>query len=197
VPLMQNCSSRHRKRPARMNSLPPDEELEPEAADYTPSKSARKREALAAQALGEELIGLDDATLDTLALPEPLVAAIREARRISSRSAGVRQRQYIGRLMRTVDLAQVRRLIEARHQAAAGDARHFRSLETWRARLLDEPDALEALAREHPQLERAVWQRAIAAAAAERARSGGRGAQRALFRMLRELLQAARPADGT
>ncbi len=179
-----------------MSPLPPEEEFEPDAADEAPSKSARKRDALAAQALGEELISLDDAALDTLALPEALLAAIREARRIRSRSAGVRQRQYIGRLMRAVDLGQVRHLLAARHQLAAHEAQRFRDLESWRARLLDEPDGLEALAREHPELERALWQRAIAAAAAERAGAGNRGAQRALFRMLRDLLQGPGQAAG-
>jgi len=96
-----------------------------ERGDARPSKSARKREALAAQRLGEELIGLTDADLDALALPELLVDAIREARAIRSRGAGARQRQYIGRLMRAVDvpsvrgaLAERRRALEERGEAA-------------------------------------------------------------------------------
>ena len=43
-----------------------DEQQQVEAA--TPSKSARKRAALAAQQLGEKLIGLKDAELDALAV---------------------------------------------------------------------------------------------------------------------------------
>jgi len=78
-----------------------------------PSKSARKREAHALQSLGERLIRLRDAELATLDLPEPLVDAILEARRIKSRAAGARQRQYIGRLMRDIDPAPIRRALDA------------------------------------------------------------------------------------
>jgi 5-(carboxyamino)imidazole ribonucleotide mutase len=83
-----------------------------------PSKSALKREALAAQKLGEQLILLKDADLDALQLPERLSDAIRQARRIRSRAAGARQRQYIGKLMREIDLEPILAAL-----AASGDGR--------------------------------------------------------------------------
>ena len=79
-----------------------------------PSKSARKRDALALQKLGEELIEAPDELLDRLGLPERLVDAIRLARRITSRGAMVRQRQFIGKLMRGVDPAPIEQLLLAR-----------------------------------------------------------------------------------
>jgi 5-(carboxyamino)imidazole ribonucleotide mutase len=87
-----------------------------------PSKSALKRAALAAQRLGEELILLKDADLDALALPERLSDAIRQARRIRSRAAGARQRQYIGKLMREIDLEPIQAAL-----AAAADGRPIRA----------------------------------------------------------------------
>jgi 5-(carboxyamino)imidazole ribonucleotide mutase len=83
-----------------------------------PSKSAMKRAALAAQKLGEALILLKDADLDALKLPERLCEAIRQARRIRSRAAGARQRQYIGKLMRAIDLLPIQAAL-----AAAGSGR--------------------------------------------------------------------------
>ena len=53
-----------------------------------PSKSARKRAAQAAQDLGEALVGLRDAELTALELPEILSEAIRAARSIRSRAGG-------------------------------------------------------------------------------------------------------------
>jgi ribosome-associated protein len=72
--------------------------------ELPPSKSARKREALARQKLGERLARLKDAELATLALPEGLLDALLEARRISAHGARARQFQYVGRLMRDVDV---------------------------------------------------------------------------------------------
>jgi ribosome-associated protein len=168
----------------------PESDDSPEEAESSepPSKSARKRAASAAQQLGEQLIGLPDAELAPLALPEPLLQAIREARRIASRSAGARQRQYIGRLMREIDTARVRALLEERDLRNAREAQRFRELEAWRERLLAEPAALDELERAHPGLERAAWQGAILAARAERDARRTPAAGRTLFRMLRELL---------
>lgn len=77
---------------------------EPEAPEQQrPSRSARKREALALQELGVRLTLLKPAQLQQLPLPEPLLAAVLEAQQLKSRAALARQRQYIGKLMRTLD----------------------------------------------------------------------------------------------
>ncbi|HUN24685.1 MAG TPA: ribosome biogenesis factor YjgA [Steroidobacteraceae bacterium] len=167
------------------------------ALDEPPSRSARKRSAEAAQALGEALIALTDVELAALELPERLVTAIREARSIRSRSASARQRQYIGRLMREIDPKTVEAALAVRRERAALEALRFKRLESWRARLLadDTGAALSALAVEHPQIERGEWARAIAAARAARGRErGADGAARRLFRMLRALLEGERRA---
>ncbi len=97
------------------------------AAEARPaSKSARKRTALAAQALGEQLIELRDAELDALGLPERLAEAIRDARAIKSRGAGARQRQYIGRLMREIDADAVRGALDAGRARSALEAERSR-----------------------------------------------------------------------
>lgn len=170
--------------------------MQPEADEHEEyeyeSKSARKRAAQAAQDLGEELIRLPDAQLDALNLPERLLDAIREARRIKSRAASVRQRQYIGKLMREIDLAPIRAALADRDAQAALAAQRFKRLEAWRTRLLDEgATALDELLRLHPELDRAEWQKRIDAAATERSRTGAAGpAYRELFRALRAALEA-------
>jgi len=155
-----------------------------------PSKSARKRAALAAQRLGERLIGFKDAELDALGLPERLVEAIREARRIRSRGAGARQRQLIGKLMREIDLGAVQDALAARDAEVALASQRFHRVESWRDRLIGEPAAaLDELVRTHPHINRTQWEQAVAAARAERAPGGGAGAaSRTLFQLLRELL---------
>jgi ribosomal 50S subunit-associated protein YjgA (DUF615 family) len=77
---------------------------EPEASEQQrPSRSARKREALALQELGVRLTSLKPAQLQQLSLPEQLLAAVLEAQQLKSRAALARQRQYIGKLMRMLD----------------------------------------------------------------------------------------------
>ena len=78
-----------------------------------PSKSSRKRDAHALQKLGERLIGMREKDFKTLPLPETLVEAIQEARRITSQQALARQRQYIGKLMRDVNMEPLEKALAA------------------------------------------------------------------------------------
>jgi ribosome-associated protein len=172
----------------RFSRPDPDEDAQP--LFDGPSKSVLKREAHRAQALGEELIALNDAELAALGLPEPLYEAIVAARSISSRSGGARQRQYIGKLMRDIDLTRVREALGAKAARAALEAQRFQRAEGWRARLLEGgPEALAALRTAYPALDEAQWLKRVAAARGERQRTGAGGvASRELFRALRELL---------
>jgi ribosome-associated protein len=154
-----------------------------------PSKSARKREATSLQELGVELSTLPDAEIEALELPENLANAIRELRRLSSHGAQVRQRQYIGKLMRKIDPEPLRARLADRKRQHDVEIRHFQSIERWRDRLLSESDtALREFLEEHPQAERAALERLVQRAAHERAEGRSPAAARELFALLRQLL---------
>ena len=163
-----------------------------------PSKSSRKRAAHAAQDLGAELISMRDSELAALNLPESLVDAVLEARRITSRGGLARQRQYIGKLMRDVDPEPIRALLASRNTVNARDAESFKRVEAWRERLIVEgAPALEELERWRPGLDRDEWARRVNAAREERARTAATGtAGRELFRALRALLDRQTTAAG-
>jgi ribosome-associated protein len=107
-----------------------DEEAGDELDDALerPSRSARKRAAEALQKLGVALTRLRPAQLRSLQqqlqLPETLFEALLEAQRLRSRVALARQRQYIGRLMRTVDGAPIERALT--EFSRSGDAKMAR-----------------------------------------------------------------------
>ncbi len=179
-----------------MTSEPPKRRQDPADDFEGPSKSARKRAAHAAQDLGEELIRLRDSDLESLGLPERVVDAIREARRITSRGGGARQRQYIGKLMRDVDIEPIRALLASRNQIDARETERFKRVEAWRERLIATgTPALDELERWRPGIDRDEWSRKLSAAQNERTRTGGTGpAGRELFRALRALFDADTPA---
>ncbi|HMN79030.1 MAG TPA: DUF615 domain-containing protein, partial [Burkholderiaceae bacterium] len=64
------------------------------APDEPPSKSQRKRDSHALQALGERLVALSDEQLRRVPLTEPLAEAIALARRVTAREG----RQLLHRL---------------------------------------------------------------------------------------------------
>ena len=173
-----------------MTSDPPRKPSRDDEFEYDgPSKSSRKRAAHAAQDLGEELIQMPDGDLDALNLSETLVDAVREARRITSRGGLARQRQYIGKLMRDIDIEPIKAFLASRNKISAQETERFKRVEAWRERLLVEgAPALEELQRWRPAIDHGEWARRVSTAQAERSRTGGSGpATRELFKALRAL----------
>ena len=106
--------------------------------DSKPSKSERKREQLELQRLGESLIGLDAQTLAALPLSDQLREAVLQAASIRSRAALRRQKQFIGKLMRSVDPEPIRTAVARLTVDDAAAKRLFAQAERWRDRLVEE-----------------------------------------------------------
>jgi ribosome-associated protein len=155
------------------------------------SKTQRKKEMHALQQLGAALVELPPAQLDSLPLSEELAAAVREAHRIASHEARRRHLQYIGRIMREVDPGPIRAALEdLQGRSGAARARH-RRIEQWRERLLADDGALTDFAREHAQADLQALRTLIRNARAEISAKRTPHAQRALFRVLRDLEQGS------
>ena len=165
---------------------PQDYQAEP------PSKSELKRQSRDLQDLGQALVDLPAAEFDALPVPEDLRDAIVAARRITSHGARVRQRLYIGKLLRNIDPEPIREALANRAEVDRQRVRREHTIEAWRDRLLaDEPAAWTELAvlvgaDNLPQLRSLVRQ-----ARAERDAARAPSAARQLFRRLRDLLAAA------
>jgi ribosome-associated protein len=152
------------------------------------SKSARKREAASLQELGVELAALPDREIDGLELPDDLITALRDLRRLPTHGAQLRQRQYIGKLMRKIDPEPLLAKLKERKQRHDVEVRHFQRIETWRDRLLQEPDAIDQLLEEHPDADRGELARLVEKAAKERLDQRPPSGARELFAFLRRLL---------
>lgn len=156
--------------------------------EETPSKTRRKKEMLALQELGVELVGLADEKLAALDLPETLRDALVQARRITGFEARRRHFQYIGKLMRSVDPAPIQAMLAEQRARARRQSAALQRAETWRERLLVDPDALAELLAERPQADAKRLRTLVESARHERARAQPPHSARELFRVLREIL---------
>ncbi len=159
-----------------------------ETADERLSKSARKREAAALQELGVQLSALPDQEIKALELPENLFVALRDLRRLPSHGAQVRQRQYIGKLMRNIDPEPVLAKLAERKRSHDLEIRSFQQIERWRDRLLSEPAAAAELLQEYPRADRATLMKLLEKAERERLEQRSPAGARELFAFLRQLL---------
>ncbi len=161
--------------------------------DFGPSKSQRKRECDAAQKLGEELLTLRSSDLNSFDLPEELKTALHSALKLKSRSALKRQRQYIGKLMRTADSESIaKQLAYIKHKNDFNTAR-LKRIEQWRDRLLgddkdvDEKTAISELITTFPDIDRQHINQLVRQAKYELAQNKPPAAARKLYKYLREL----------
>ncbi len=154
------------------------------------SRTKKKQQVEELQKLGAALVELGAVQLDALALPAPLLAAVRDAQRISSHEARRRQLQYIGRIMRSVDPEPLRAALAAIAGQSALARAQQRRLENWRERLIGDDQALTAFASEHPGADLQALRTLIRNARKEIAASRPPRAQRELFRVLRDFSHA-------
>ena len=104
-----------------------------------------KRESTEIQKLGEDLLTLRAELLTRLQLPEKLVEAIAESKRITNFEGKRRQMQFIGKLMRKLEPEQheaIRVALVEQHTPSALETQTLHQAEMWRDRLLADDDAL-------------------------------------------------------
>lgn len=126
---------------------------EPEHEYRGPSKSQRKREMTALQALGERLVALPANKLTQLPIGERLLDSVRQAQRIKSHEARRRQLQFIGKLMRDADSDAIAAQLAIWDNGSREQAALFHALEAWRDRLIESDDALTALLQHAPHVD--------------------------------------------
>jgi ribosome-associated protein len=153
--------------------------------DEIVSKTKRKQEMHALQALGAALVELPESQIARMELGPELAAAVLEAKRIRSHEARRRQMQFIGRLMREVDPGPIRaRLAAIEGHSAEANALH-RRLELWRERLMGDDDALTEYAAAHPAADLQALRTLIRNARKELQEGRPPRAHRELFRFLK------------
>lgn len=152
------------------------------------SKTQRKQEAHARQDIGERLVELSEERLAALGLPEELRRAVLEAKRLRAHGALRRQMQYIGKVMRRVELEPILAELDAVTQGAQADAARLHFIERWRERLLTDDDALAEFLQDYPHAQSQSLRVLIRNAHKEQRDQQPPKSSRALFKALREIV---------
>lgn len=152
------------------------------------SKSELKRQSEELQKMGETLVGLSAAHLETIPLDDELQDAVLTARKINKKKDGYRrQLQFIGKLMRQRDVADIQEALDRianRHQQANAE---FHALEKAREAVIREGDsAIQNLIEGHPQLDRQKLRQFHRQIKKEQEKNAPPKAFRELFQYLKE-----------
>lgn len=177
----------------------PIDSAEEQTDDRPPSKSQVKRDMLALQELGEQLIALPSHTIRQSDLPDALREAVLEAQRITAHGARKRQTLYVGKLMRTADADAVRAFLAAARQDDRASVARMHALERWRDTLLADDDAQTAFLAKFPGTDAQQLRQLVRGARAEIGTDKPPRLTRQLFQFVKAAIAAhdtpSHPAD--
>ena len=117
------------------------------------SKSQAKREATELQKLGATLLEFSPKQLFPLNLPENLLQAIQEGRKITANVATARHKQYIGKLMRNIDPALIYAFLDAQKGITNEHNIWLHQIERLRERMLVDAKAVEKFIADYPEVD--------------------------------------------
>lgn len=158
--------------------------------EYQPSKTEKKKEMHALQAMALRLASLPRETLKNMMLPDDLFDALCVYQQITSNGAKRRQAQYLGRLMRGYErVDEIQSYLDNIDSQSAKEKANFHQIERWRERLLTEGKAaLTEFVTICPSVDVQHLRHLIEKAKREQASDKSLGSYKALFRLIREEL---------
>jgi ribosome-associated protein len=130
-----------------------DLELKAEITGGEPSRTELKKASDELQKLGEALLTLRGDLFDRLDLPEKLVGALDDLKKITNFEGRRRQSQFVGKLMRNLEPERQQAVRDALEEQRGGSAQHTLALhmaEKWRDDLIASDDSLEAWLAANP-----------------------------------------------
>jgi ribosome-associated protein len=172
-----------------------DTAIEMEVEDDLPSKTKLKAEADAQQALGVRLSELPKDRLLKLNLPEAVLEAVLETKRITANGAIRRHRQYLGRLMREIDTAPISEQLARWDGKHTAENAYFHGLERWRDRLINDPNAVGEFLSLHPETDSQQLRTLIRNANKEQVTNKPPKSSRELFKLLRQITEGESAPD--
>lgn len=166
-------------------------------ADLPTSKTKLKAEADAQQALGVKLSELSREKLNKLNLPEDLLTAVLETKKITANGAIRRHRQYLGRLMREIDPAPIIEQLSRWEGKNTAENAYFHGLERWRDRLISDQNALSEFMALHPSTDSQQLRTLIRNAQKEHLANKPPKSSREIFKLLREITSSETTANNS
>ena len=153
------------------------------------SKTKIKKQMNDLQDLGLRLTHFSSDTLQKAGLPETIIQAAADYRKITSNAALKRQAQYIGRLMREAsdeEVAAIRNYLAVIDGDNQQHNAQMKRLELWRERLLHDDNALTEYLNSHNNADSGELRTLIRNARREAEQAKPPKSARALFKLLRE-----------
>jgi ribosome-associated protein len=152
------------------------------------SRSQIKREMKSLQKTGERLVELSHDQIRDIEMPEPLMEAVFLAKKTKAHGARKRQIQFIGSLMRKIDVTSINDALHEIDRGRSARDAEFHMIETWRDDLINGKETpIEEILEKFPEADRQRLRQLVRNARKEDHEKKPPHSSRALFRYIKKL----------
>ena len=118
------------------------------------SKTELKKDSKKIQAFGKKISELSSEEISSFNFPDTILKAIKDCKSIKSNVAKKRQVQYLGKLLREIDLSEAYLQMDQINSSSQLEVRNNHKAEIWRERLIQDKDAVTELIELFPDIDR-------------------------------------------
>lgn len=171
-------------------AFPYGEGYDEEGYVIRPNKSQLRRDSMELLDLGKKLVDFEVSKLQRLNLPEELLKALLDAKKIRQNGARKRHFKFVGKLLRSMETEALEKAVNDVTYATEKENAQFHLVERWRERLLNQQDstALTELLSDYPHADTGRIRQLVRNVHKETQQKKPARSARALFQVLRDLL---------
>ena len=150
------------------------------------SKTELKKDSKKIQTFGKKISELSSEEISSFNFPDIILKAIKDCKSIKSNVAKKRQVQYLGKLLREIDLSEAYLRMDQINSNSQLEVRNNHRVEIWRERLIQDKNALTELIGLCPDIDRQKIRQLIQNTLKERKASNPPKYYRQLFKYIKE-----------
>lgn len=154
------------------------------------SKTELKRDSKKIQEFGRKISELNINKIELFEFPSNIFDAIIDLKKINSNSAKKRQVQYLGKLLREIDLSAAFLIMEGLKVSAQKEIQKNHIVEKWSDELISNNNSIKKFIDEFPNIDKQSLRQAISNAQKERGTSSPKYS-RQLYKILKDIIITA------
>ena len=158
--------------------------------DSVVSKTELKKDSKKIQQFGRKISELSINNIEAFKFPLNIYEAVIGLKNLKSNSAKKRQVQYLGKLLREIDLTDAFLVMKQLKVSSQKEIQRNHIIEGWRDKLLSNNNSITEFVDEYPKIDRQSLRQTISNAQKEKKEDKGPKYSRQLFKLIKDIVMA-------
>jgi ribosome-associated protein len=154
------------------------------------SKTELKKDSKKIQQFGRKISELTINNIEAFKFPLNIYEAVIGLKNLKSNSAKKRQVQYLGKLLREIDLTDAFLVMKQLKVSSQKEIQRNHIIEGWRDKLLSNNNSITKFVDEYPKIDRQSLRQTISNAQKEKKEDKGPKYSRQLFKLIKDIIMA-------